>query len=463
MSLGQVTGRVEGRNPYEALSVAALKFQERGIAIMNSIIMPTSAPLASSLRLIKPSRQQEKFIHDGLGFLQMTATFWSSLLYGRLPIRYTYDVPRLATDASHVYVNPDALQEAKWSIENRAFGLAHEVFHYIRNDLIIRKMMRDANEVPCPSGALPYDDMLSNMAMDYVINAALIDGKVGDFPQEGLFNPSLSAKGMESWTEVYEKLWQQKQGGRGTGQGQGFDLHLEPSQEAVEAEERAGAVVRAQAIQSAKMVAEAAGMGDLPAAVKQLIGEIMTPQVKWQDHLKSAMHRAAGEPSHDWSKLNKRLISRPAPWGKIAFARKSHYGCGQVVVMYDTSGSCINEETQTKFFTEMSGIVADLNPAELVVIWCDAEVQRIDRLEEPTDLETLRMEINELGGAPGGGGTDFRPAFQWVRDEHLEPDMVVFLTDTYGIFPQEVPDYPVIWCSLIANPRVPWGEVVEID
>lgn len=472
---------MEGRNPCEVLSVAALITKAciaEGIAIMNSIVMPLASPVAK-LRCFKPSRAQEDFVHDGLQFLQLTSPFWSSLFYSTLPVKYTYDIPRLATDGHYVYVNPDGMRDAKWTFENVAFGLAHEDFHYILNDLIMGMVWKEGG-VPCQSGMLPYDHMLMNQAMDYRINAALIDAKVGTFPPEGLYDPSLSRKGDESCLEIYEKLWKRNQGksqpepddGEGEGGGEGgdgagedhggFDIHLEPSEETIEAEKRGGEMRRAQAIASAKMVAEAAGMGDLPAAIRSLIGEILSPTVRWQDHLKSAMHRAAGEPKHNWAQLNKRLISRPAPYSKIAFARREEYGCGQVVVMYDTSGSCIDETVQTKFFSEMAGIVADLNPSELVVIWCDAEVQRIDRLEEPTDLEHLRMEINDLGGAPGGGGTDFRPPFQWVRDEHIEPDMVVYLTDTYGLFPEETPDYPVIWCSLIENPRVPWGEVVEI-
>ena len=40
--------------------------------------------------------------------------------------------------------------------------------------------------------------------------------------------------------------------------------------------------------------------------------------------------------------------------------------------------------------------------------------------------------------------------------------MVVYLTDTYGVFPSSEPSYPVIWASIINNPTVPFGHVVEI-
>ena len=428
------------------------------------ILMPLATPVAR-FQLIKPNRTQEKIIHDGLGFLQMTAPFWSSILYARLPLKYTYDVPRLATDGSYCYVNPDALHDNDWSIPNVAFGLGHEVFHYIRADMIMASIWKEQGFAPCPSGPLPYDHAIMGRAKDYVINAALIEGKVGEFPAEGLYDPLLSRIGMESCLDVYEKIYKkakQQQGGTGGVEKGGFDQHLEPSNAAMEEEQRVGAVNRAGAIASARMVAEAASKGDLPAPIRNQMGEIMQPKVRWQDHLKSSRHRAAGTPAHNWAALNKRLISRPAPWGKIAFARREEYGCGTVVVGYDTSGSCIDQATQTKFFTEMSGIVSDLKPERLIVVWCDAEVQRVDEIESPEDLESLRMEINDLGGAPGGGGTAFYPVFDWVEDNDVHPDMLVYLTDTLGTFGAE-PDYPTIWCSLLANRKVPFGELIEIE
>jgi len=428
---------------------------------MNNLV--TAAP-AASLRTYKPSAADERYIGDGLGYLNMTTPFWASILYSRMVVVFTHDVPYAATDSHYIYVNVAGMRAAGWTFEEVAFVLAHEVMHYILGHLIMSVYWRNESQIILPDGTLlPYHGQLMNAAMDFVINAALVDGKVGKFPSIGLYDKSISAKGMEGCVEIYAKLYKETQGGgKDAGQGKGFDLHLDPSAETIADEKQSGDLKRAQAIATAKMVAEAAGMGELPAAIKQLIGDILEPKVYWGDHLKATMQRAAGEPGQDWSKLNKRLISRPAPWGKIAFAGRSKYGCGTVVVGYDTSGSCIFPEMQQRFFTEMSGIVADLNPAELIVVWCDATVQRVDRLDEPTDLEALRMEINELGGAPGGGGTSFIPVFEWIRENHVQPDMLVYLTDTLGRFPTSEPDYPVIWASTRVSPRVPFGTVVEV-
>jgi predicted metal-dependent peptidase len=445
---------------------------------MNSIV--AIAPRAQ-LNCYKPSAAEERYVEQGRTFLNMIAQFWSSIFYSKMSIAFTHDVPYAATDSYYIYVNVPAMMKEGWTFEEVTFVIAHEVMHYILAHLVMSVHWRNQSEIILPDGStLPYDHMLMNCAMDYGINAALIDGKIGKMPSIGLYDKTLSAKGMEGCVEIYAKLWaklqqeKKQQGGQEQaqpsqpgGSGEvghgGFDVHLDPSAETMEAEAQTGTLDRAQAIAAAKMVAEAAGMGELPAAIRQLIGDILEPRVKWNDHLKTSMHRAAGEPRHDWAKLNKRLISRPNPWGKIAFAGRSNYGCGTVVVGYDTSGSCVNPETQQRFFSEMAGIVGDLNPERLIVIWCDAKVQRVDDLESPEDLEDLRMEINELGGAPGGGGTDLRKIFDHIRDEHIEPDMLVVLTDMYTPFPTDVPDYHTIWASITSNgPAAPFGELVEV-
>ena len=45
----------------------------------------------------------------------------------------------------------------------------------------------------------------------------------------------------------------------------------------------------------------------------------------------------------------------------------------------------------------------------------------------------------------GGGGTDFRPVFDWVEHENRSPNMLVYFTDAEGDFPKLPPNYPVIW------------------
>ena len=389
----------------------------------------------------------------------MTAAFWANIFYAEMNLVYSKAIPLAATDSHNIYVNPPAMQALGWDVEHVAFVNAHEVLHYTLADLIQSEGWKELGHVIIDNhgGTLPYDHQLMNAAMDYRINAILIDGKIGKMPKQGLYDPKISAIGMESCVEIYAKLYKQAIFNPQPAPG-GFDEHLEPSQEDIDEEASGiGEAKRGMAIAAAIQAAEAAGMGDLPAGLKRLVGEILEPKVRWQEHLKAQMQRAAGEPNHNWSQPNKRLISRPKGQ-RVFFARRSKYGCGTVVVGWDTSGSTF--ACQDTFFAEMAGIVADLNPAELIVIRCDAAIHGVDNLEQPEDLNDFRSQVN-AEGIGGGGGTRFEPVFDHIREHHLEPDMLVYLTDTYGSFPKDEPSYPVIWAT-IGGTHVPWGHVVEI-
>ena len=66
----------------------------------------------------------------------------------------------------------------------------------------------------------------------------------------------------------------------------------------------------------------------------------------------------------------------------------------------------------------------------------------------------------------GGGGTDFRPVFNEVEDRGIDPACVVYLTDGWGVYPEEEPPYPVLWVLTQepSNPNYhpPFGEVVTL-
>jgi predicted metal-dependent peptidase len=62
---------------------------------------------------------------------------------------------------------------------------------------------------------------------------------------------------------------------------------------------------------------------------------------------------------------------------------------------------------------------------------------------------------------PGGGGTDFRPVFEWVRKQGIEPACLIFFTDLDGPMPSVEPGYPVLWCC-VNKQQAPWGETINL-
>lgn len=416
-----------------------------------------------------PEPAIERCWSDSRAYVVFKWQFFAHMIYDGMKMVHTRSVPLAATDSVNILLNHDGLENMGINtIPQRVFVMAHEVGHRVFNDLVMAIIWRQTKQVSLGGGRwLPYDHEIMNMAQDYRINAMLVNAKVGQMPECALYDENISKMGMETCVEIYEKIYQEetekrkRAGDRWVpygpgGGGKGFDQHIEPTKQQVQADR----VRREQQIIAAAEIALRT-QGTIPGAMQLLINEILHPKVAWEQHLRSTMTRKAGEPKLDWRFRNRRLAGRtPDP---MFYAKVGHKGCGIIGVGYDTSGSCVDPKVQQRFFSEMAGIAKDLNPEKMVIIWCDATVQRVDDLDSPTDLTELRNEINKAGGAPGGGGTDFRPIFEYVEKHQLKPDMLIVLTDTYGTFPESAPGFPVIWCSIGGKTKVPFGELIHVE
>jgi predicted metal-dependent peptidase len=199
-------------------------------------------------------------------------------------------------------------------------------------------------------------------------------------------------------------------------------------------------------------MAAAEAQGLLPANLRKIFSLVLEPKVDWKDRIRALVMRAVGSDEYSWRALDRRLIVRG-----IGAPGRLGYTCGIIVIGVDTSGSIwASPKTLEMFFAEMGGILEDLNPEIVHVVWCDAAVHRVDEVTDPQDIQLLRAEP-----VPGGGGTDFRPVFDWVREQRIEPDALIYLTDLMGTFPSHQPEFPVIW-GTICDFQVPWGEKVLI-
>jgi predicted metal-dependent peptidase len=87
-----------------------------------------------------------------------------------------------------------------------------------------------------------------------------------------------------------------------------------------------------------------------------------------------------------------------------------------------------------------------------------------DILEPKVDWLSISREELPLKIEPkGGGGTDFRPAFEWVEHQGVRPACFIYLSDMRcDKFPQE-PDFPVLWGRLgEGGKQPPFGELLEV-
>lgn len=123
-----------------------------------------------------------------------------------------------------------------------------------------------------------------------------------------------------------------------------------------------------------------------------------------------------------------------------------------LAVVIDTSGSCARGLTQ-QFLSLLCRLLEEsglfFRRFNLRVIQCDARVQRDDAI---ADLRAFERYIENLE-LRGGGGTDFRPAFERI-DALVDSGAlrglkgVLFFSDGRGIFPQKPPKYETTFVFL---------------
>lgn len=288
-----------------------------------------------------------------------------------------------------------------------------------------------------------------NRACDEALNPTLIDDGF-TFPQGALLDPAY--KGMSAET-IYEKLRDKpNSGGRGKpgagqsggepGQGWGDFESPGPDGSAENAES-----LREWAENAADATRAAQSAGKLPSAIKRAVEAALAPKADWKTLLRRFMTDQV-RVTPTWSKPNKRFYPGLYLPGKVKD------GMGAVALMIDTSGS-IDARTLGVFEAECNSLIAECEPAAVHVIYCDAAVNRVDTFDagEPVKLQPC-----------GGGGTDFRPAFERVTREGWPVACAVYLTDLCGTFPDKAPEYPVLWAAYGAGDAVaPMGETVRID
>ena len=132
---------------------------------------------------------------------------------------------------------------------------------------------------------------------------------------------------------------------------------------------------------------------------------------------------------------------------------------GTIAVAVDTSGSC--REGLPQFLRETGALLEqlteDVEVKRLRYLECDAQVQAEELYEENEICEALSNQHEYRGG----GGTDFRPVFERLkeyREQGDDIDCLLYYTDGIGDYPKEAPDYPcffVLWGDEAADARLP--------
>ncbi len=370
--------------------------------------------------------------------LILDAPFFGSLIL-RLPLIEDDSIPTACTDGTSIRYNPAFF--ADMTAGQVAFVLAHEVMH-ISNLHHLRRGGRDAKKW--------------NIAGDHAINLLLKECGF-DMLDCALADPAYAGLSAE---QIYNKLPTDQDNGQGQGNGNGNgseegndpggcggfeDPTDDKGNGLTEAEMQRQAAEWRVTVQQAAAAAKA--QGKLPGAIARMVEEVVKPKLDWRDILHSFMQRVKQD-AYTWSKPNRRFIG-----DDLYLPSRDGVELQPIIITIDTSGSLADDDL-AQFQAEINAILDSFN-AEVKVIYCDSQVHHVDTFtadQRPIKLQNI-----------GGGGTDFRPPFQWVEKQNEPVTCMLYFTDLWcNRFPV-APEYPVLWVATekgFNDP--PFGEVAPL-
>lgn len=378
--------------------------------------------------------------------------FYATLMIrkGFIPMN---NIKTAATDGKAIYYNPAFFDSL--SLEEIKGVIVHELLH-ITNLHHIRRDSRDPE--------------LWNKACDYAINPVVFDAgfslpkkvlfeeRFADMSAEAIYNilkneggnkNGGSEQGEDEQDQQGQGSGQGEQGEQGDGDEQGeygssigevWDAPATSEAELKEAEMMAKQEL-AEAIQTARM------KGDLPAYIDRMVSESLQTRVSWKEQLAKFLDEVSKN-DYSFTRANTRYLS-----SGIVMPSLHSVEPGNFVLVVDTSGS-VDEELLNKFAGEMQEICS-MTSTPIRVIYVDSKVNGEQEID-PTDTFTLKPI--------GGGGTDFKPAFDLLEEEGEMPKGLIYFTDMccYS-FPEE-PAYPVLWAKYGSYKNdPPFGDVIEVE
>ena len=426
----------------------------------------------TSLTHLDLTHEQMKKWEDTMSMMVWTAPGFQHILYkllnaqnnagGKHVAIMSEDCPIAMTDGKNIIVNPKHYFD-DFSLPERVFVMGHEIVHNVYGDVELLHRCVSTGQVPMNDGGTkPFDNNTMQKAMDARINALLLESRIGKAPKVGHFDKDV--KGADSVLDIYKKYYEDQfpDGEGGNEQGNnpgGFDSLMAPGaatgQNPQQAAQQRNPQQWAVEIAAAQTIEQARSQGKMAGALKRMFQQILEPEVPWLDHIETLINRATGGGGYDWTQPNI-WLGGTASGDQYFCPNETGRGAGWIVIWGDTSGSRSDQEL-TSNMAELAGIMEDVNPQRLTVIWCDADIDYIDELDDPSDLGRVQAR-----GVAGGGGTSYEPVLEWIRSQPDQPELFIGFTDGHVSFPDREHEFPTIWASSTDQPY-PFGQVVRVN
>ena len=194
-----------------------------------------------------------------------------------------------------------------------------------------------------------------------------------------------------------------------------------------------------------KLLQDEMSRGDLPCGMERFFELSPTCKRDWREELSSAIDRFYRD---DYRVLppSKKLLYLGTYLPSLTSNRF------KLTIVIDSSGS-VDEVLLGSFMSEIESIMLSIPSFEINLLVADAKVQSHE----------IFYEEDRLGySIKGGGGTDFRPVFEYVELNLYDTALLLYFTDLDGFFPKEEPLFEVVWVST-KEKEIPFGRLIVLD
>lgn len=386
----------------------------------------------------KDALVREKLVTARIALL-LKAPFFGNLATRMKLIRADDWLTTAATDGRNFYYCSDFI--LKLPPKQLEFLFGHEVLHAVYDHVGRGK---------------DHQRTVSNIAADYVVNADLLDQKVGEritivpilyepkyrgLTYEEVYEDLMKNVKKISLEELEQMLLDEHLDGEGEGDEDGKDGKGRPK---LTDEERQA--IRDEVREAVLQAAQQAGAGNLPAGVKRMIKELTEPQIDWRELLQQQI-QSTFKNDYTWQ--------RPSRKGWHTDAIMPGLKPGEMIdvcVALDQSGS-ISEADSRAFLSEIMGIMESYNEYRIHVWSFDTKVYNPQVFTSDNVKDIMEYEPR------GGGGTDFMANWEWMKDNEIEPKRFIMFTDgmPFGEWGDE--NYCETCWIIKGNPTCepPWG------
>ncbi|THF69122.1 hydrolase [Deinococcus sp. Arct2-2] len=337
------------------------------------------------------------------------------------------EVAAAGTDGERVYVNPEVAANLPPDVLDGL--LLHEVLHAALSHVQRRG---------------PREKKRWNRAADLIVNGMVTAAGLPVPPQSsGAQAPQDEHLEKLSVEEVYTSL----EGEEHPGDEDSDDLLDGPPGDAPPKNGKPGQAAAkqwSQALAQARSVdAMSGGKGDDPLGMHRELMRLAPARLDWRAHLWRFLARTPV----DFGGFDRRFVGRGLYLEALDDESLS------ALVAVDTSGS-VDDQAVRALVSEVQGVLGAYPHVRATLYYADTEAYG------PFDLRPG----DPVPPPQGGGGTDFRPIFR-LLDAH-EPDVLIYLTDGYGDFPDTPPRMPTLWVvppGGLEDEGFPFGEVLRLE